>query len=117
MISAQTTVRFHSTIIAIPIPKAPAIKTEMEIMDGIVVPTLGVFGVTLFVTLLVPAVAVHWSPHEKPFGQQLPPRLAAQLYQALGQPPAAVAPLGAMTTTPFVLITVLLAVGTHEPVV
>lgn len=59
------------------------------------------------------AVAVHCSPHSYPFGQQFPPRLAAQLNQALGHDPpcggAVVAtprPVGATITTPFVFMIV-----------
>lgn len=55
------------------------------------------------------AVAVHCSPHSYPFGQQFPPRFAAQLYQLLGHDPrcgaavvATLAPVGATTTTPLV---------------
>jgi hypothetical protein len=57
-------------------------------------------------------------------GQQFPPKLAAQLYQAAAHEPpcggAAVAkdaPVGATTTMPFVPTTVTLAVGTQDPVV
>lgn len=106
----------HRTIIPIPIPKAPAIIIEIDIIEGMVA---AAFGATLSVTL-VPDVAVHWSPQANPFGQQLPPRLAAQLYHALGQLPscgAIVASLGAMITTPFVFTSVVLAVGAQEPVV
>jgi hypothetical protein len=65
-------------------------------------------GATFCVTPADPdAVAVHCSPHSKPFGQQLPPRSAAQLYQALGHDPPCgaafvlkLAPVGATTITP-----------------
>ncbi|KAJ4294607.1 hypothetical protein N0V90_008298 [Kalmusia sp. IMI 367209] len=80
-----------------------------ENVEGIV----AALGATLADTL-VPDVAVHCSPQLKPLGQQLPPKLAAQLYHALGQLPlgvATLAPLGAIITTPFVLTTVVLAVG------
>jgi hypothetical protein len=51
-------------------------------MEGIV----AVLGAT-FPATLVPDVAVHCSPQLYPSGQQLPPRFAGQLYQALGQDP------------------------------
>lgn len=90
---------------AIPIPKAHATVMDIEITEGIVA---AILGATLS-AMLVPDVAVHCSPHEKPLGQQFPPKLAAQLYQALGQLPpceAISAPLGATMTTPFVLTSV-----------
>ena len=99
-----------------PVLKAHTTATEIEIIEGIVA---AVLGATLSATL-VPDVAVHCSPHEKPLGQQFPPKLAAQLNQALGQLPlceAIAAPVGATTTTPFVLTTVELGLCMHEPVV
>jgi len=67
---------------------------------------------------------VHCSPQAYPVGQQFPPKLGAQLYQAAAHEPpcggAAVAkdaPVGATITTPFVPTTVTLAVGTQDPVV
>jgi hypothetical protein len=73
-----------------------------------------VLGATFGDTLDCPeAVAVHCSPHSNPFGQQFPPRFAGQLYHALGHDPpcgaptvATPAPVGAMMTTPFVLMMV-----------
>ncbi|KAI1510541.1 hypothetical protein Ptr902_04648 [Pyrenophora tritici-repentis] len=85
--------------------------------------SLLLLGATLVATLDCPeAVAVHCSPQAYPFGQQLPPRSAAQLYQALGQlPPAAGVtlatpkPVGATTTTPLVLRMVSKPVGHTLP--
>jgi hypothetical protein len=69
-------------IIAKAVVAAPKIKIHIDIVEGIV----AVLGATLPATL-VPDVAVHCSPQLYPSGQQFPPRLAGQLYHALGQEP------------------------------
>lgn len=105
----------HKMIINDPLRNARLIMTHTEAIEGIVAVLGAIFSATL-----VPAFAVHCSPHEKPSGQQLPPRLAAQLYHALGQLPpcvATLAPVGAMMVTPFVLTIVVLDGRAHEPVV
>jgi hypothetical protein len=102
-----------------PIATAPEIIVHIDRMDGIV----AVLG-AIFPETLVPDVAVHCSPQLKPSGQQLPPRFAGQLYQALGHDPpwgaavvATLAPLGAAIVTPFELMMVAVVMGAHEPVV
>jgi hypothetical protein len=71
----------HRKIMPMNAPRAPEIITYIEMLEK----RLAVLGVAFAVTeALSLAVAVHCSPQANPLGQQLPPTLAAQLYQFCG---------------------------------